>query len=121
MRRQRGSAGARESGPGMNAISVGLPVGVALSTKIGLEQPGSAERLQYCPDGTQSGWYIAESNLHRFTRGTQVLWSDWCDSGSTSFINTGIWNYRNGRVVAVPGADSYFIRDTSRYDTLLLG
>jgi hypothetical protein len=106
--------------PGTEALDVDLFVDVALTTKLALDQPGSVEKLEECPGGTQSEWYVSESKLRRFTRGSQVLWSDWCPNGADSYIDTGVATIRRGQLVAVPGADSYFIRDTSRYDTLLL-
>lgn len=109
------------AGPGIYAVHVELLVDVALTTKLTLDQPGTLEGLQHCPQGTFSEWYVSVSNLRRFTRGRQVLWSDWCPSYVDPYINVGISGLRGGRLVSIPESFSNPIRDTSRSDTLLLG
>lgn len=107
--------------PGTDALSIHLVVYVALTTKLALDQPGIQEGIRNCPLGTQSEWYISQSSLRRFTDGTQVLWSDWCPSSVSPYTEVGIAGIRGGRLVSVPSIYSYSVRNTSRYDTLLLG
>jgi hypothetical protein len=45
--------------------------------------------LQSCPEEEQSSWYIEQSALVRFTRGAQILYSNWCASATDPFTN---WN-----------------------------
>ena len=108
------------AGPRLIALKVEILVDVALSTKLTIGQPvTSLGSPQNCSQGTLSEWYINESNLYRFTRGSQVLWSDWCPNNVNPYIDVGTSGISGRRLVPIPGQG--FIRQTSRYDTLLLG
>jgi hypothetical protein len=110
------------TGPEIDALHIELLVDVALTTKLMLDQPATTlEGLRNCPQGTQTEWYISESNLSRFTRGSQVLWSDSCSNTEDPYINTGISSVRGGRLVHIPAHQSVPIRDTSRSDMLVIG
>lgn len=62
------------------ALQVKLYVLSARTTRLSLGSRlvSAPKNLDTCSNDEQSGWYVNESALVRFTRGAQILYSDWC-------------------------------------------
>jgi len=70
------------------ALQVKLYVLSARTTRLSLGSRLVSEpnKLDTCANNEQSGWFINESALVRFTRGAQILYSDWCADLGDPFI-----------------------------------
>jgi hypothetical protein len=77
------------SNPKIIALEIKLYVFFARTTRLslGASVTSSTSGITNCKNGAQSAWYINQSALIRFTRGTQILYSDWCANVGDPFIS----------------------------------
>jgi hypothetical protein len=90
--------------PWINALQVRLVVDYARAAwlTLGAERETPAEvSMRSCPQDYQTVWYVQESALRRFTQGTQVVYTDWCDGAKdpTAFIDAGVAGLRGNHMV----------------------
>jgi hypothetical protein len=74
------------------ALEVKLYVLFARTSRLSLGPSlySATKRIDGCPNDDQSAWYINESALVRFTRGAQLLYSDWCADLGDPFITWSV-------------------------------
>jgi hypothetical protein len=74
------------------ALQVKLYVLFARTSRLSLGPSLYSETkdIDGCPNDDQSAWYINESALVRFTRGAQLLYSDWCSDLGDPFITWAV-------------------------------
>jgi hypothetical protein len=71
------------------ALDVKLFVQFTRTTRLllGPHITSAMKRYKSCPNDKKSSWYVKESALLRFTRGTQILDTYWCADLGKPFIN----------------------------------
>jgi hypothetical protein len=84
----------------ITALEIEIRVMYARTTRLVLQSPSTATsgelctqkngQRSCCPNGVRSSWPVAQSALVRFTRGAQVLSSDWCASLNSPSIKVAI-------------------------------
>lgn len=76
-----------------------------------------------CPHEEQASWYLNQSALVRFTRGTQIIYSNWCADLPSPYISWGVQGARgvhdSANVKKVIGAD-VDVERSSRNDIFVL-
>ena len=74
------------------ALEVKLYVLFARTSRLSLGPSlySETKKIDGCQNDDQSAWYINESALVRFTRGAQLLYSDWCANLGDPFITWAV-------------------------------
>ena len=112
--------------PGFRQLDVRIQYDYARETQVIFKRPYAGPVLKHefnCRDDIQSGWYLRESELIRFTRGTQVVTTNWCAQPGSERVFSDVFGPPGSHISGAEVSHNdhaYGLNSSLRFDMFVL-